>query len=65
METLAILGALDCQAFVAAAVPLPVNWELPPTQMMFWPEMVGPEIALRTAGADAAEVQELAVTVKV
>ena len=65
LETFAILGALDCQAFVAAAVPLPVNWELPPTQMMFWPEMVGPEIALRTAGADAAEVQELAVTVKV
>jgi hypothetical protein len=35
LETFAILGALDCQGFVAAAVPLPVNWELPPTQMMF------------------------------
>ncbi len=65
LETLAILGALDNQGLVDADVPLPVNWELLPTQITFRPEMVGIVIALRTAGMDAADVQELAVTVKV
>ena len=34
-DTVAILGLLDIQAFIAAGVPLPTNCELPPTQTIF------------------------------
>ena len=35
LETLATLGVLDSQGLVDAGVPLPVNWELLPTQTTF------------------------------